>query len=90
MSDDEKRECPFKKGDLVRHKASGEKAVVTDIIVTCLTHSALQHAQQMLSGAKLQEPCRYEYRGTVEIDTGFAADKIEIEDSILELCPQES
>lgn len=65
----------FKRGDLVRHRASGEVAVVVDANERCTRHS--YHLGT-------SDSCEWKFAGTYDLDLGFWEDVIAVEEYLLE------
>ena len=75
MTDENK--CPFKIGDRVKHRASGEIGIVIWIHRRCTKHSAFQHMQLGDIGK-----CEHEDTGRVNLSAGFQGD---VEVAVMEL-----
>ena len=80
------KKCPFKVGDLVQHRASGELGVVEDIGYECKMHGSTQHALNNLglfSGSpRALDPCDKEYTGVVSVSIGYQK-TVALEDYLL-------
>lgn len=65
-------DCPFKVGDKVRHKGSGETAVVTRIQTKCYKHKIQEHIidgiRQTLNKPPRYGPCEFKYTGYVYVE----------------------
>ncbi len=73
-------------GQRVRHKASGQKGIVTKIHVVCTKHSTGEHLRINLTKTGIDElgPCIFDPTGTVSINTGFHEKDIDVETLLLE------
>ena len=64
--------CPFKVGDKVKHKGSGETAVVTSIQKKCYDHTMSEHAidgvRQAMNKPPKYGPCTYTFTGYVYVE----------------------
>ena len=69
------KECPFKVGDVVRHKASKEEAVVEAINYRCPKHSKPFSGLPALA---CDSNCVKEFTGWVTLDIGFNKDVCQV------------
>lgn len=75
----------FKRGDLVRHRASGELAVVLAPARSCVVHRGMDAFGA--HGPRLGGPhpdCRFEFNGSYDLDLGFKQDVLTAEEYLLE------
>jgi len=88
---DETRKPKFKQGDVVRHKASGELAIVVSNLTHCVNEKHDGLFDHNLSGLfwnpKQHErlvaekgPCKHEYSGKIELELSASSDSITSED----------
>ena len=74
-------EAKFQIGDIVYHKASGERGVVTDMAMRCTVHPPMQLAHVL--GAKAD--CQFVFAGTYELSVGLGRVAEEVDEDVLEL-----
>ena len=67
----------FKVGDRIKHRASGEIAIVTEVETRCTKHSPYEHITMNFSNSATQKTnhdlaeCWHEETGMVTVSTGF-------------------
>ena len=80
----------FEVGQVVRHKTSGQKGIVTSIHEVCTKHSDAQHVvidlakKPPFTGRDELGPCRLEPTGTVSVNTGFYENDVKVKTYLLE------
>lgn len=72
----------FQRGDLVRHRASGEVAVVVDHGRRCTKHAGDPYTYAHLRGWR--DDCVFEFNGSYDLDLGFREDVVTVEEFLLE------
>lgn len=71
--------CKFKVGDRVKHRASGEIAIVAEVETRCSKHSAFEHMQMGMLHASVSKKdhdlgeCERVDTGMVTVSKGFDA-----------------
>lgn len=81
------RKPKFDRGDLVRHRASGEQAVITEVCTSCMTPEHQGMAAAIAHGPRMtppNQPCRQEFSGLYSLSTGFGKYKCAVEEYLLE------
>lgn len=83
-TEQETRKPKFEKGDLVRHRASGELGIISYVGVVCLTHPGLDALSvEHLSGVK----CEWAFSGSYSVSLGFTKDSFDTPEFEIELAP---
>lgn len=82
-------ECPFKIGDKIRHKASGEVGVVKHIRTRCIKHSVVEHSKILIWKYTGREntlgECDQQWSGWLDIDTRIHKGVLTVEGYLFEL-----
>lgn len=76
-------EPKFKRGDVVKHRASGETAVIVYPLMKC-TNPNHRHTQTHLRLIGPTEDCIFEFANAYRLDTGFTREDIEYPEDLLE------
>ena len=83
----------FRPGDKVRHRASGEEAIVVRELMQC----SAKHGDRSLSALLYHvnagwhtDECQMEPTGKYALSRGFDADDIEVDGALLELVSSEA
>jgi len=79
----------FNLGDLVRHRASGEKGVVVELSQKCTVHSWPMDCYVASPHWKRKEECRLEYTGRYLLSHGFDK-RIMVDEDEIELVEAKS
>ena len=74
-------EAKFQLGDLVCHKANGERGVVTDIAMRCTVHPGISAAH--IGGSS--DACDFVFAGTYELSVRLGKVIDGIDEDVLEL-----
>lgn len=88
--------CPFKPGDLVRHRASGEPAIVVEACTKCAMHTHREHEaifrsmEYINSDQRALDKCQHIYNGKVRVTTRFGRTDVCVDDWMLEAVPEKS
>jgi len=70
----------FKRGDVVRHRASLESAVVEHHCVSCVKHSGYQClSSDHISG----KTCKYEFNGSYSLSPGFGQESVIVSEDMM-------
>lgn len=80
------REAKFKQGDLVKHRASGQRGVVSSCLTSCVNHS---FPFSLCSMRFDKSECDFQFCGLYELSTEFQKDNIDVAEYLLDLCEQE-
>ena len=70
----------FRLGDLVRHKASGERGVITGVGMRCTAHPPC-HPSHFFGQA---DECEFEFDGTYDLSTTLANSSENVCEGVLE------
>lgn len=70
----------FKRGDVVQHRASGEKAIIISPLMRCVN---LDHGHLTAHFGGFNDSCILEFAGSYRIDPGFAVEDFDYDEDLL-------
>ena len=80
----------FHVGQRVKHRASGEIAIVVEVCESCVNHSAADHMRLAIQGFNVKstnpkDKCQFMPNGDYVLDLGFEKEHVTVDGYLLEV-----